>query len=463
MENYIIAVLEHFQAEPRKTEGGWLLKGLCHNGNQHSVSIDIETGMTDCPVCGKKFINDYLVAAWGEDCLKQYVYHEDLFEKHYNDAPELKEAVRQVLKQTVERCVLKLIAANDSRQWIREDFYFRGKPIKLKKGLKVTTKEESTPWGAEEVSKISNEYLWCWGGNEMKRGEFFEAAFKDFCKYKKRVVFSETATDNLMLLSTTQRQKLIYEILAQSFPLVEVDKNDEIELLNFCRSDTNYTMTDTAIRLMWKDGLAKMVTFGLGLRLDGEAKQTWCYSVDELPSRRRYYGLDEITWEEWKVDIISKLADLVNADTETAWTEIRKIVFCQGNKRLTLEVADRHRIFGYITNYLQNGFAEWPQELTGVINKEAHDFVIDFYADTEIVDSYTFNKKGMAAFNKQKGMNQVLDRFMAAFPEAKGGDVLTTKQLKAAGYDDKKAIQRLVKHEILENYAYGKYRVLYVK
>ena len=297
----------------------------------------------------------------------------------------------------------------------------------------------------------------------MKRGEFFEAAFKDFCKYKKRVVFSETATDNLMLLSTTQRQKLIYEILAQSFPLVEVDKNDEIELLNFCRSDTNYTMTDTAIRLMWKDGLAKMVTFGLGLRLDGEAKQTWCYSVDELPSRRRYYGLDEITWEEWKVDIISKLADLVNADTETAWTEIRKIVFCQGNKRLTLEVADRHRIFGYITNYLQNGFAEWPQELTGVINKEAHDFVIDFYADTEIVDSYTFNKKGMAAFNKQKGMNQVLDRFMAAFPEAKGGDVLTTKQLKAAGYDDKKAIQRLVKHEILENYAYGKYRVLYVK
>ena len=97
MENYIIAVLEHFQAEPRKTEGGWLLKGLCHNGNQHNVSIDIETGMTDCPVCGKKFINDYLVAAWGEDCLKQYIYHEDLFEKHYNDAPELKEAVRQVL------------------------------------------------------------------------------------------------------------------------------------------------------------------------------------------------------------------------------------------------------------------------------------------------------------------------------------------------------------------------------
>ena len=55
-----------------------------------------------------------------------------------------------------------------------------------------------------------------------------------------------------------------------------------------------------------------------------------------------------------------------------------------------------------------------------------------------------------------------MSRFEAAFPDVKGGDILTTKQLKEAGYTDKKAIARLVKHEILENFAYGKYRVLWV-
>ena len=56
-----------------------------------------------------------------------------------------------------------------------------------------------------------------------------------------------------------------------------------------------------------------------------------------------------------------------------------------------------------------------------------------------------------------------MERFKEAFPNAKCGDIITTKELKAAGYTSPTAKKRLLNHEILDNFAYGKYRVLWVK
>lgn len=54
---------------------------------------------------------------------------------------------------------------------------------------------------------------------------------------------------------------------------------------------------------------------------------------------------------------------------------------------------------------------------------------------------------------------KVYNRFKEAFPDVKKGDVIETKEFKAAGYQPN-SLARVKKHNIVENFAWGKYRVL---
>lgn len=147
---------------------------------------------------------------------------------------------------------------------------FRGLPIAWEN---VTTEEDGKQRTAHWIA---------WNGSRSKREDFFKLAFTDrYNKIKKRVKFLGQAADNVLWLTSGQRTKLMYEILAEKYELVEVDELDNTALALLCwKEEDNKTADDLLSRLRWPKGLAKLVTFGVGMKLDAAAQHTWCYSVD---------------------------------------------------------------------------------------------------------------------------------------------------------------------------------------
>lgn len=160
----------------------------------------------------------------------------------------------------------------------------------------------------EENGKQRTGHWIVWNGNRSKREEFFKLAFPNqYNKVKKRVKFLGQAADDVLRLTGGQRTKLMYEILAWKYGLEEVDKQDSLDLIWFCkREEDNKTADDLLSRLHWPNGLAKLVTFGVGMKLDGAAQQTWCYSVDYQEDRALFTG-SSMTWERWQVKLIEVL------------------------------------------------------------------------------------------------------------------------------------------------------------
>ena len=160
----------------------------------------------------------------------------------------------------------------------------------------------------EENGKQRTGHWIVWNGNRSKREEFFKLAFPDqYNKVKKRVKFLGQAADDVLRLTGGQRTKLMYEILAWKYGLEEVDEQDSLDLIWFCkREEDNKTADDLLSRLHWPNGLAKLVTFGVGMKLDGAAQQTWCYSVDYQEDRALFTG-SSMTWERWQVKLIEVL------------------------------------------------------------------------------------------------------------------------------------------------------------
>lgn len=173
---------------------------------------------------------------------------------------------------------------------------FRGLPIAWEN---VTT---------EENGKQRTGHWIVWNGNRSKREEFFKLAFPNqYNKVKKRVKFLGQAADDVLRLTGGQRTKLMYEILAWKYGLEEVDEQDSLDLIWFCkREEDNKTADDLLSRLYWPNGLSKLVTFGVGMKLDGAAQQTWCYFVDYQEDRALFTG-SSMTWERWQVKLIEVL------------------------------------------------------------------------------------------------------------------------------------------------------------
>ena len=153
----------------------------------------------------------------------------------------------------------------------------------------------------EENGKQRTGHWIVWNGNRSKREEFFKLAFPDqYNKVKKRVKFLGQAADDVLRLKGGQRTKLMYEILAWKYGLEEVSEQDSLDLIRLCqREEDNKTADDLLSRLYWPSGLAKLVTFGVGMKLDAAAQHTWCYSVDYQEDRALFTG-SSITWERWQ-------------------------------------------------------------------------------------------------------------------------------------------------------------------
>lgn len=173
---------------------------------------------------------------------------------------------------------------------------FRDLPIAWEN---VTTEEDGTQRTGHWI---------VWNGNRSKREAFFKLAFPDqYNKVKKRVKFLEQAADDVLRLTGGQRTKLMYEILAWKYELEEVSEQDSFDLIHLCqREEDNKTADDLLSRLRWPNGLAKLVTFGVGMKLDSAAQHTWCYTVDYQEDRAVFEG-SSMTWERWQVKLIEIL------------------------------------------------------------------------------------------------------------------------------------------------------------
>lgn len=480
--DFFKGLFNYLEVSPRLTGDKLLLKGWCHGSEQHCVWFNVEDMTVECAECGKmtlwqyvdavypifiegnRSVQDIYCTAWeAENDIETVIA--DVVGEGFKDDDSLRDKVRSCAAQLRFQYQMEMISYNTTRELKADtNFFFRGQPLVLKQGTKQITINEECAWEMDEVmTRNINRYFWCWNGGEYERNDFFNAAFEGHNKYKKKVVPDAETAENLLRLSGTQRQKLLYEVLATYYPLVEVSQADVDDLLDFCMSQKNQTAMDTALKLRWVDGLAKLVTFGLGIKMDGAASMTWCYEVDELPTKRKYSGV-RTTWAAWGLRIRAKLEEVINDGLEydDAWNAVRPLIYCQNKLRLTLNDADRMRLQGYVNSYLKNGTAEWPESLQGEIGDD-YEFIVDFRTNFEIREKTGFTSEGRTAFNKERGCDQVMERFKEAFPNAKCGDIITTKELKAAGYTSPTAKKRLLNHEILDNFAYGKYRVLWVK
>lgn len=166
---------------------------------------------------------------------------------------------------------------------------FRGLPIAWEN---VTTEEDGKQKTAHWIA---------WNGSRSKREDFFKLAFPDrYNKIKKRVKFLWQAADDVLWLTGGQRTKLMYEILAAKYEVVEVDEVDNTALTLLCwKEEDNKTADDLLSRLRWPNGLAKLVTFGVGMKLDAAAQHTWCYSADYQEDKAIFEG-QSMTWEWWQ-------------------------------------------------------------------------------------------------------------------------------------------------------------------
>lgn len=340
---------------------------------------------------------------------------------------------------------------------------FRGLPIAWEN---VTT---------EENGKQRTGHWIVWNGNRSKREEFFKLAFPNqYNKVKQRVKFLGQAADDVLRLTGGQRTKLMYEILAWKYGLEEVDEQDSLDLIWFCkREEDNKTADDLLSRLHWPNGLAKLVTFGVGMKLDGAAQHTWCYSVDYQEDRALFTG-SSMTWERWQVKLIEVL-DRCRAcrySYSKMWKQVRPTMYYQFDRYgryLTLTQEDCKAITEWINEYFVGGSAPFP--LSGAIPAADYKFVIDYYTDVEFVDNRDlkapgemakYNQETNAARNKEKGKRRVQERFSAACGAVKIGDTLTTKQLVEMGYTDDKARKRLIDSGVLKRIKRGYYLVLSV-
>lgn len=327
----------------------------------------------------------------------------------------------------------------------------------------------------EENGKQRTGHWIVWNGNRSKREEFFKLTFPNqYNKVKKRVKFLGQAADDVLRLTGGQRTKLMYEILAWKYGLEEVDEQDSLDLIWFCkREEDNKTADDLLSRLYWPNGLSKLVTFGVGMKLDGAAQQTWCYSVDYQEDRALFTG-SSMTWERWQVKLIEVL-DRCRAcrySYSKMWKQVRPTMYYQFDRYgryLTLTQEDCKAITEWINEYFVGGSAPFP--LSGAIPAADYKFVIDYNTDVEFVDNRDlkapgemakYNQETNAARNKEKGKKRVQERFSAACGAVKIGDTLTTNQLVEMGYTDDKARKRLIDSGVLKRIKRGYYLVLSV-
>lgn len=323
-----------------------------------------------------------------------------------------------------------------------------------------------------EQKMIGRQHLISYDGQIYTREQFLKSMYSEYKKYPYKVQFNN---DNVFHLSSNQRARLQYHILAQNFELVEVPEQEKDDLQWFCQRHEAETAQRWLNRMSWENGHEKMITFGVALDVrnvknpdgskTGKIKGIWCYS-SRLDTDKAIYNGVSITWEAWKQGIIDSIQfrrdDLTRRYGDKA--KLREndshcisALYYQNGRYLTLPLEEANVLKTWLNKYIRNGYTPFPY--SGEIPNADLKFTIDFETDIEIVRAYDlktempeYNKEHNSEHNKELGRRAVIKTF-----ERLKGDEWKRKDIISQGLFDKD-IKNFLKHDLIENIGWGKYR-----
>lgn len=275
--------------------------------------------------------------------------------------------------------------------------------------------------------------------------------------------------DNVFYLSSSQRAKLQYHILALHFPLAEVSDKDKADLEQFVKQHKAETAQMWYSRMKWEQGHEKLITFGAALdvrRADGTGKANgvYCYESKITDEKAEYKGVC-MSWEQWsngikfKVDLARYVFDTLHGreryTEDRKQRDIRQAIIAMYYQRiinecyyyLTLPKAEIDEIKAWIYQYFKDGKAAFPYK--GKLPNADVNFTIDFKNDVEIVKQHDNTKH-----NQEMGKVKVEKTFSRLT-----GDEWTTKEILAQSFNDKN-IKRFVDYGLIERISRGKYKRL---
>lgn len=336
--------------------------------------------------------------------------------------------------------------------------YFRHEPIEMI--TEVNYKQEHTVNAFNATidsfgTPTNNNHFISYKGKLYKRDDFLYAFFPDYKKHKKRVKF---LNDNILYLSSNQRNKLQYHILAQRFNLLSLDskadEQDKEELLLFLRKykRKHEQAQQWHNRMSWEQGHEKVITFGVSLEVQGASKGVWCYTCNIDDDKAMYKGV-LMDWKTW----LKPIADRLNVIREqirlkcitnkklkalyygATYESIKEMLYNQNYRHLTLPATEINKIRAWVYNYLDDSNAPFPYS-GNMPNADLH-FTIDFEKDIEIVDTLDlkspakmadFNRLNNDRHNKELGRRRSWETFGRLV-----GNEWTTAEIRAQGFTDK--------------------------
>lgn len=290
--------------------------------------------------------------------------------------------------------------------------------------------------------------------------------FDEYRMYPYKVQF---LTDDIFRLSGNQRSKLQYHILAQRFPLVHVSEQDKWDLLALCRAQKTESAQRWLNRMQWPDGLEKMITFGVSLKVRGTVKGVWCYMGQMEAHSATYRGIP-MTWERWAQPIMDYLNDrratleISKTMSQSERSRFRGSTYdnammmlsYQSGQYMTLPGEEYRTLKEWVYQYFRTGTAPLPYH--GEIPDGNYEFTIDFEKDVEIVaapylkeEMGAYNAEHNAEHNKDMGRCQTEKRF-----EQLEGDAWTTQEIYAQGFS-RKTLDKFVEHGLIERVKRGHY------
>lgn len=311
-----------------------------------------------------------------------------------------------------------------------EEISFRGSPIAWVEEPKIKRTVTANAFGPDEIRGEYNgcRHLITYDGRTYEREEFLRSVFQEYKKYPYRV---KPLTDDIFRLGGDQRAKLSYHILSLHFPLVEVAAEDKNDLERFCAPAEHETAQRWYTRMHWPQGHEKIITFGVGQKMEGRTRNVWCYHANLGDTSALYSGVS-MTWECWTAPLLAYLREQRRRGTNIAAISrgAMEILYYQYPFHLALPKSERDNIFTWLYQYLKGKDKPFP--LQGDMNSEVYSFSIDYKKDIEIVRSYDL-KREMSEYNREHNADKAIRRVKQRFDMLQG-DRWTTAELKAQGY-----------------------------
>lgn len=349
-------------------------------------------------------------------------------------------------------------------------FTFRGKPICWIEEPKYVQVGEPRPCAFDPTMILTDEefrgfhHYIQYDGTLYKQDEFFKAVFPEYKKHQVKVQFPD---DTVFYLSSSQRARLQYEILAYHFDLVHVSEQDKEDLWNLCADRGLEPPCSTLIqRMRWKDGLEKMITFGAALDVRGKCNGVWCYRQELEEDHATFHG-QPMSWDSWLQQVKSQISYRhlmkITMKQKTPpfilYAEAMQTLYYQSPWYLTIPSDERKTLENWVRACMEQ--VDTPFPYTGDMPNETLEFTIDYNKDINIVETQDlkdpqvmaqYNREHNAEHNFALGKKWAQEKFSRL-----QGDEWTRQELCRQGYDDRQ-IHRYCLYGWIEKTERGRYR-----